>query len=49
MSSDNAPDFLCAGPAVLGLFVGLCGLTVLFLFNPQLLYEDITQTREDGA
>ena len=38
MSSDNALDFLCAGPAVLGLFVGLCGLTVLFLFNLQLLY-----------
>ena len=29
-----------AGPAVLGLFAGLCGITVLFLVFPELFYAD---------
>ena len=35
------PDYQwLAGPAVLGLFVGLCGITVLFLVQPGLFYAD---------
>jgi len=29
-----------AGPAVLGLFAGVCGITVLFLLRPELFYAD---------
>ena len=29
-----------AGPAVLGLFAGLCGITVLLLLHPELFYAD---------
>ena len=35
------PDYQwLAGPAVLGLFAGLCGITVLFLLRPGLFYAD---------
>ena len=35
------PDYQwLAGPAVLGLFVGLCGITVLFLVQPGLFYAE---------